>query len=312
MFKQKQETPDNTDNGEFRSRAETDTKPARGGKRAERARKNQPNDPALPEKKRARRRLIGAVALVLAAVIGLPMVLDSEPKPIIDDIAIQIPSKDKPLTDGALPVPPRTSKDLPAEPVEDIVEPSSSANPSEKPSVVAEAKPEIKAEPKVEPKVEPKPDAKVAQTATKLVVVESKPAAESKPAQGKESSKESNKDATKKDASSTKKTADETARALAILEAKPQNKASASEKAADKPAGNIVVQVAAFATQEKVNEVQAKLKGAGISSFTQKVATSSGDKTRIRVGPFANKAEAQKTIAKLVKLGFKTAAVVPN
>ena len=30
--------------------------------------------------RRARRRLVGAVALVLAVVIGLPMVLDSEPK----------------------------------------------------------------------------------------------------------------------------------------------------------------------------------------------------------------------------------------
>ncbi|MFD2272916.1 hypothetical protein ACFS07_22085 [Undibacterium arcticum] len=36
------------------------------------------------------------MALVLAVVIGLPMILDSEPKPLADDIAIEIPSKDKP------------------------------------------------------------------------------------------------------------------------------------------------------------------------------------------------------------------------
>ena len=50
-------------------------------------------DPMLPEKKRARRRLVGAVALALAAAVGLPMLLDSEPRPLGGDFAIQIPSK---------------------------------------------------------------------------------------------------------------------------------------------------------------------------------------------------------------------------
>jgi DedD protein len=50
-------------------------------------------DPTLPEKQRARRRLVGAIALVVAAVIVLPMVLDSHPKPVTDDIAIEIPNR---------------------------------------------------------------------------------------------------------------------------------------------------------------------------------------------------------------------------
>ncbi|SAK76520.1 sporulation repeat-containing protein [Caballeronia pedi] len=53
-------------------------------------------DPTLPEKQRARRRLVGAVALVLAAVIVLPMVLDSRPKPVTDDISIDIPNRPAP------------------------------------------------------------------------------------------------------------------------------------------------------------------------------------------------------------------------
>jgi DedD protein len=53
-------------------------------------------DPTLPEKQRARRRLIGAIALVVAAVVVLPMVLDSHPKPVTDDIAIRIPNRDAP------------------------------------------------------------------------------------------------------------------------------------------------------------------------------------------------------------------------
>src|SRR6201996_4596117 len=50
-------------------------------------------DPTLPEKQRARRRLVGAIALVVAAVVILPMVLDSHPKPVTDDISIDIPSR---------------------------------------------------------------------------------------------------------------------------------------------------------------------------------------------------------------------------
>ncbi|MBN3818232.1 sporulation protein, partial [Paraburkholderia sp. Se-20369] len=50
-------------------------------------------DPTLPEKQRARRRLVGAIALVVAAVIVLPMVLDSHPKPVTDDISIDIPNR---------------------------------------------------------------------------------------------------------------------------------------------------------------------------------------------------------------------------
>jgi DedD protein len=62
-------------------------------------------DPMLPEKKRARRRLIGATALVLAAVIGLPMIFDSEPRPISQDINIQIPPRDKAPAMNASPMP---------------------------------------------------------------------------------------------------------------------------------------------------------------------------------------------------------------
>jgi DedD protein len=71
------------------------------------------NDPLLPEKKRARRRLVGAIALALAAAVGLPMLLDSAPKPLAGDIAIQIPSKDKA---APLPVPaaPAASSDTAA------------------------------------------------------------------------------------------------------------------------------------------------------------------------------------------------------
>ncbi len=46
-------------------------------------------------RRKARRRLIGAVALTLAVVVILPMVLDSEPRPAGQDIELRIPAPDK-------------------------------------------------------------------------------------------------------------------------------------------------------------------------------------------------------------------------
>lgn len=46
-------------------------------------------------RRKARRRLIGAIALTLVAVVTLPMVLDSEPRPAGQDIDLRIPAPDK-------------------------------------------------------------------------------------------------------------------------------------------------------------------------------------------------------------------------
>ena len=51
-------------------------------------------DADLQLKKRARRRLVGAIALALLAVIVLPMVMDREPRPASQDIQVRIPSQD--------------------------------------------------------------------------------------------------------------------------------------------------------------------------------------------------------------------------
>ena len=45
-------------------------------------------------KRRGRRRLVGAIALVLAAVIVLPMVFDSEPKGSAPPVSVRIPGED--------------------------------------------------------------------------------------------------------------------------------------------------------------------------------------------------------------------------
>ena len=45
-------------------------------------------------KRKARRRLVGAIVLALAAAIILPMLLEKEPRPLGDDVSVQIPPVD--------------------------------------------------------------------------------------------------------------------------------------------------------------------------------------------------------------------------
>lgn len=307
---QKQEIPEDADSGEFHSRAEQESKPARvNGKRATPNRKAKVVDPILPEKKRARRRLIGAVALVLAAVIGLPMVLDSEPKPIADDISIQIPSKEKApalvehagqtvntaanaVANIAASTAAMPGKNAPlADPVEVIIAPPLKVT-SDAPvkSVTVSSKFEQKLEtPKSESVVDSKPQVSAASKSSAKASV---PVVAPEPA-----SKAQNKS----------ETADEAARAMAILEGKAAVKPAAKEKTPS----SYTVQVAALATQEKVNELQNVLKAANIKSYSQKVITVSGQVTRIRVGPFDSKDEAEKMRAKLEKIGL-SGKLVPN
>jgi len=299
-------------------------------------------DPMLPEKKRARRRLVGAIALALAAAVGLPMLLDSEPKPVNADIAIQVPSKDK-----AAPLPvPSADKAVAAEDSVDQGEevvPATAANgkPAAKPGAavapapartdLAQAEPpraERKPEPKPEPKPESKPDAREAARAADL---KEKERAEARLAERERMDRERAERAERADRlekeradkaerlaklkaeekhrAEEKHKAEEKAvkpvdgaRALAILEGKP------ADKPADKPEASqkFVLQVAAMSSAEKAAEVQSKLREAGISSYTQKASTASGELIRVRIGPLSRD-EAEKVRAKLGRLGMSGA-----
>jgi DedD protein len=262
------------------------------------------NDPMLPEKKRARRRLVGAIALALAAAVGLPMLLDSEPKPAAGDIAIQIPAKDKaaplpvPAFDKAVAAADSVDK---GEEVIDAPPPAPALAPKAPSAAAAAAKPEPVAAPKAEaPKPEPKPEPKV----------EHKP--EPVKPEHKDTPKPEHKDVPKAEHKEPKpephpaqkpvKPHDDAARALAILEGKP----AAKEKPAEAASQRYVLQVAALSSQEKAAEVQARLREAGISSYTQKTSTPAGELIRVRVGPMS-KEEAEKVRAKLGRLGMSGA-----
>jgi DedD protein len=57
-------------------------------------------------KRRGRRRLVGAIALVLLAVILLPMVFDSEPGQGVPPVSVRIPSEDTSFSPAVPPKPP--------------------------------------------------------------------------------------------------------------------------------------------------------------------------------------------------------------
>jgi DedD protein len=70
-------------------------------------------------KRRGRRRLVGAIALVLLAVIVLPMVFDSEPEPGLPPVSVRIPSEDDAgFTPKVTPKAPPAPVPSPAAPVE--------------------------------------------------------------------------------------------------------------------------------------------------------------------------------------------------
>jgi DedD protein len=211
------------------------------------------SDEELRLKKRARRRLVGAIVLVAAVAVVLPMVLDSEPKPVDHNVDIQIPSPDsgefKPKAgapaQASTPIKglPEGRKTEPPAPPSETAIPPRAAEAAREPASAAAAKPDGAA-----------------------------------------------------------------ARASAV-QAKESAPAAASEKKADKEApaasgGAYVVQVAAFADVAKAKQLQKQVSGAGLKTYTEVVATKSGEVTRVRVGPYPTREAAEKARTQLRKAGL--------
>jgi DedD protein len=90
---------------------------------------------------------------------------------------------------------------------------------------------------------------------------------------------------------------DDSARARALLDGKAPPSAAASDV-------RLVVQVGAYADAAKAREARAKLEKAGLKTYAQVVDTKDGQRTRVRVGPFPNRAEAEQVAGKIKSLGL--------
>ncbi|MFT3736748.1 MAG: SPOR domain-containing protein [Rhodocyclaceae bacterium] len=200
------------------------------------------NDAQLELKKRARRRLIGAVALALAAIIFLPMVMDSEPRQTGNELQIRIPSQE-----GSN----YTSR---------VINTASSSAPVSVPG-----------DPEMSPvTVSSAPRGAAASAAAASSVAASSVAAASSP-----------------NAGSTSSVGGET-RARALLER------------GEEPATKFFVQVGVYREQDNARGVAAKVKQAGMVASVEKVGAS----TRVRVGPFKTKAQAEQAVEKLKRVSL--------
>jgi DedD protein len=229
------------------------------------------SDEELQLKKRARRRLVGAIVLVTVVAVVLPMVLDSEPKTVNQNINIQIPSPDA----GVLTTPPTPLKQAepaatPARPESEPVAVAPAVAPKESKSEAVATKPEVKTEVKAETKPqEVKAETKVESTA------------EAKP-EPKTEAKTETKAAAKTESAKTKDSVKEPPKAATT--------------------GGFVIQVAALSDTAKARELQAKIAGSGLKAYTEVVQTSKGPVTRVRVGPFNTREAAEKARPQLQKL----------
>lgn len=224
-------------------------------------------------RRRARHRLIGAVVLVLAAVVGFPLLFDTQPRPVAVDIPIEIPDRNQ-----VHPLPP-----LPQSPVASgrVTAPA----PAPAPAASAPAVAEVKTEPTPAP-LEP-----AAPAAEKVAKAE--PAPEKKPEPAPEKKPEPRVDP------KPEPKAAEAAKARALLEG----------KAVDASGARYVVQVGAFAEKDKALQAQRKLERAGVKNYTNVADTRDGKRIRVRAGPFASRAEADKAAEKIKGLDLPAAVL---
>ncbi|HEX5393059.1 MAG TPA: SPOR domain-containing protein [Rhodocyclaceae bacterium] len=258
-------------------------------------------DDQLDLKKRARRRLVGAAALALLAVIVLPVVMDREPKPATQDILVRIPSQD-----GAeLAAKPAPAKRTVAAENDDVAVAApadaaavaaaaiaaKTAVDSKSQAAVADtpaAKPESQQEAKLaEAKSQAKPDAKSATTKA-----DSKPETKAADRSAKDKAdKPADRSADK--ATAAKKV--EEARAVAVLEGRSSDGKSGG--------GQWVVQIGAYQNAGNVKLIVAKMKEVGVASYTEKLDTPQGPRIRVRAGPFPSRDAAEKAQTKLKIIG---------
>lgn len=216
---------------------------------------------------RARRRLIGAVVLLAAGVIGFPLLFETQPRPVSNDVPIEVAGK----REIAVAPAPKSSKPAVPKAVAPPPPDAGQEAPASAPVAVAEAKPEPKVEPKAEAKPEPKPEPKR----------EAKPEPKVEP---------------KPEAKAVAKV-DDGNRAKALLD----NAAAASQA---KAPARFIVQVGAYTDAESVKEARAKVEKLGLSSYTQVIEADGTRRVRVRVGPFASREEADKVGAKLKTTGL--------
>ena len=218
---------------------------------------------------RARRRLIGALVLLAVGVVGFPILFETQPRPLPVDTPILVPEGTP-----ARVAPPAAARPAPAVPADAGNEPVAVATAGPAAASVAAAVAASAAASAAATAAPPQPVA-----ATKPEPrPEPKPEPEppkpdpAKPAQA---------------AKSTTTTAPTT----------PESAASAS--------GRFVVQVGAYNDPERLRAARQKVEKLGYKTYTQDVDSPTGKRTRVRVGPFDSRQEADAVATKVKASGMQ-------
>ena len=240
-------------------------------------------------RRRAKHRLIGSAVLVLLGVVGFPLLFDTQPRPVAVDIPIEIPARSsaKPLV-----IAPATATGTAKPPADKAA--------ADKPAAEKSAADNLATDASLAPQEEilpSKPAAAQVSPAQAAIKNEAKPAdkpevkTETRPA-AKAESRPLAKPAGSEDA----------ARATALLNGSAGATPPAGKTPPAAAEGRLVVQVGAFADADKAREARVKLEKAGLKTYTQVADTKDGKRTRVRVGPFASRAEAEKAASKIKAL----------
>ena len=213
-------------------------------------------------RRRAQYRLVGTAMLVAVAIVGFPLLFDTEPRPLQVDLPIAIPSKDavKPL------------------------------------AVPSAAKPEAVAQAGAPAAVDEATATKPVATASAAVAGEDAAAAIKAQEQAAKAQKA---EQAKQQALAAKQA--EAARAQAILDGtRAQAAASATDYPND--GKRRVIQVGSFNDQARAREVRMRLERAGVTTYTQVINSGGSRFIRVRVGPFDDAQELQRYIDKVESL----------
>jgi len=221
---------------------------------------------------RARRRLIGALALVLAAIIVVPMLFD--PAVEEDDMPtpVVVPSIVAPSTDASI------------EPESTVIaQTPSSGSVTESPDVEPAQPAASTAAPEA---VESTPSAPPAPEPPKPAAQPPKPETQERAPQKPRASR-----------------TDDGSVALALLEGRASPSGNTQAPAQQK--GNFVLQIAAYTAEQDAKARRDRLREAGVTNAYVETAQAGGKTThRLRVGPFPTREAAQAAQARVRALGY--------
>ncbi len=273
---------------------------------------------------RARTRLMGATVLLLIGVIGFPLLFETQPRPIPVDLPIEIPARNAAAVVDA--------SSHPAGRVMPSAAPLAASVPTPE-SVSYDARPSAPM-PASAPASQPAPRSAFASLAAALTSSSgaarasdvAASAAYVAPSMGDSSStvaqtkpaKPVKVAAASAPAPASKPTAHVAGPVLPppLAASRPSPAAILADTAAAKPSdaaangGRFVVQVGAFLEDAKVREARAKVEKLGMKTYTQPVDTPTGKRIRVRVGPYASKAEADKIATRLKADGLQAVVLV--